>query len=67
MNYMWGFTDLNKGNYTNRPAGQKGTKAGRFLSSRPAWDRANLSPGIVGMVILEPNLTQLAYCLCLQK
>ena len=34
-------------------------KASRFLSSRSAWDRANLGPGMVGMVISGWGLTQL--------
>lgn len=42
------------------------TKAGRFLNSRPAWDRTSFGPGRVGMVISEPGLTHLAYCLCSQ-
>jgi hypothetical protein len=37
--------------------------AGRFLSSRSAWDRANL--GLVGMVISGQDPTQLSHCLCL--
>lgn len=34
------------------------TKTGKFLSSRSAWDRANLNPGRVKMVISEPDPTQ---------
>jgi hypothetical protein len=49
------------------PAYQKNTKAGRFLNSRSTWDRADLGPGMVGIVISELNSTQLAYCLCLQR
>ena len=30
---------------------QADTNAGRFLSSRSAWDRANLGPGVVEMVL----------------
>jgi hypothetical protein len=41
------------------------TKAGIFLSSRSAWERARLDPGMVGMGISEQDSTQLAYCLCL--
>jgi hypothetical protein len=41
--------------------------AGRFLSSRSAWNRATLSPSVVRMVIQEPDPTQLIYCLYLQK
>jgi hypothetical protein len=45
------------------PACQKDRKTSRFLSSRSAWDRANLNLGM-GVVISEPDPTQLAYCLC---
>ena len=41
------------------------TKADRILSSRSAWNRAALGPGMVGVVIL--GSTQLAYYLCLQR
>ena len=38
------------------------TKAGRFLSSRSAWDRASLGPGVVEMVISRQDPTELAHC-----
>jgi hypothetical protein len=43
------------------------TKAGRFLSSRSAWNIGISGPGtgIVGMVISGWDFTQLSYCLCL--
>ena len=46
---------------------QADTNAGRFLSSRSAWDRANLGPGVVEMVISGQDPTQLVYCLCLTQ
>jgi hypothetical protein len=41
------------------------TKTGRFLSSRSAWNRASVGLSSEEMVISEPDLTQLAYYLCL--
>jgi hypothetical protein len=38
---------------------QEDTNAGRFLSSESVWDRANLSGGMVRMVISEQGPTQL--------
>lgn len=32
---------------------QNDTKAGRLLSSKSSWDKANLGPGIVNAVITE--------------
>lgn len=40
-------------------------KAGRFLSSRSAWDTASLGPGVVEMVISGQGPTQLIYHQCL--
>ena len=68
MNCMRGFTDLKEQRQLYyEPACQKDTKAGRILSSRSAWDRASLGPGMVGMVISGQDPTQLIYCLCLQR
>lgn len=47
------------------PASQKNTKADRFHSSRLAWDRASLSPGMMVMLISVWDPTQQSYCLCL--
>jgi hypothetical protein len=52
------------------PACQKDTKTGRYkcrqiVSSRLAWDRANLSIGVVKMVISGQGPTQLSYYLSL--
>lgn len=47
---------------TSQPAREIQT---RFLSLRSAWERWNLGPGVVGMVISELDPTLLAYCLCL--
>ena len=42
MIYTKGFMDLEKlGQLDYEPAYQKDTKAGRFLSSKSVWDRAN--------------------------
>ena len=79
MNYMRDFTGRNiiaiivikknknkkRGSCTIKSDFQKDTKAGIFLSSRSAWERARLDPGMVGMGISEQDSTQLAYCLCL--
>jgi hypothetical protein len=46
---------------------QVDTKESRFLSSRSAWDRASLGPGMLGMVISGCDHTLLAYCLCFQR
>ena len=43
------------------------TKAGRFLSSGSAWDRASLGSGVVGVVISGQDPTQLVYCLYFDK
>jgi hypothetical protein len=43
------------------------TKAGRFLSSRSAWDTVSLVPGLVGIEISVLDPAQLAYFLCLQR
>jgi hypothetical protein len=60
MNYMRGFTDRKEQTPWHREtACQKDTKAGRFPSSRLAWDRMNLGPGVVGMVISGWDPTQL--------
>ena len=37
--------------YIDDPASQGDTKAGRFLSSRSAWDTARLDPGAVELAI----------------
>jgi hypothetical protein len=39
------------------PACEKDTKAGRFLNSRLAWEKVNLDPGVVRMVILGRDFT----------
>lgn len=66
MNYRRGFTNLNEHRQLHYdPACQKDTKAGRFLSSRSAWDAARLVPSVLKMVISGP--TQLVYCLYLKK
>jgi hypothetical protein len=49
------------------PVCQKDTKAGRFLNSKLARDRARLGPDVLGIAISERDLTQIAYCLCLQR
>ena len=38
---------------------EKDTKAGRLLSSRSAWNRARIGPGVVGIVISGLDPTQL--------
>jgi hypothetical protein len=42
-------------------------KADRFPSSRSAWTRASLGPGLAEIVTSELNTTQLVYCLYLQR
>jgi hypothetical protein len=44
---------------------QADTNAGRFLSSRSAFNRVNLCPGVFRVVIPGWAPTQLSYCLCL--
>jgi hypothetical protein len=56
---------MNKSNYTMsqfvRKVQQQADKnAGRFLSSRSAWDTASLGPGIVEMVIPGQGPFQIA-------
>ena len=52
MNCMRGFLDLNEQRQLHyKPVCQKDTKAGRSLSSRSTWDKSNLGPGLVRMVI----------------
>ena len=46
---------------------QADTNAGRFLSSRSAWDTMSPGPGVVEIVISGQGLTQLAYHLYLEK
>ena len=48
---------------------QADTKAGRFLSSRSAWDTGRSGLGVVKMEISVSGWgpTQLAYCLCLTE
>jgi hypothetical protein len=43
------------------------TKAGRFLSSRSAWDKATLGPGRLRILISEPDPTYLALLSVLSK
>ena len=58
MNYMRGFMDLKEQRQLHHEtACQKDTKAGLFQSSRSAWDRENLSPGTIGVVISELDPT----------
>ena len=60
---MRGFTNLKEQRQLHyEPACQKDTKAGRFLSSRSAWDRASLGLGVVEMVISRQDPTELAHC-----
>ena len=44
---------------------QAETFAGKFLSSRSAWDTLSPGPGVVEMVISGLGPTQLVYHLCL--
>ena len=72
MNYMRSFTNLKeqsctKSQLVRKIQTQANTNASRFLSSRSAWDRANLGPGIVRLVISEQDPTQIVYCLSLQR
>lgn len=47
-----------KGNFTNELASQKDTKAGRYLSSRSAWDSMNFSPVMVEVRDLKAVLSR---------
>ena len=70
MNYMRGFMDLKEQRQLHyEPACQKDTKAGRFLSSRLAWNRVNLGPGpdMVRMAIVGQDPTQLNLLFVLTK
>ena len=58
---------MNKGSYTNEPACQKDTKAGRFLSSRSAWGTVSPNTGVVEMKISGQSLSQLVYPLYLAE
>lgn len=60
MNYMRGFTNLKEHRQLHcDPTCQTDSKAGRYLSSRAAWDRARIGPGEIGMVFSGPDPTQL--------
>jgi hypothetical protein len=70
MNYMRGFKDLEKQrrDYTMSQLVRKSdTNAGRLLSSRSAWDRINLGPGMVRMVISGHDPIQISLLFVLSK
>jgi hypothetical protein len=70
-NALWimrGFTNLKEQRHLVRKIQrQVDTNAGRFLSSRSAWDTMSPGPGVVEIVISGQGLTQLAYHLYLEK
>ena len=68
MQNIRGFMNLKEQRQLHcKPACQADTNAGRFLSSRSAWDTAKLGPGVLEMVISGQGPIQLTYCLCLTK
>jgi hypothetical protein len=68
MNYIRAFTSLKEQRQLHCELPFKeDIKAGRFLSSRPTWDRASLGPGMVEILISRQEPVQIAHCMCLER